>query len=127
MDTPDKAQDLQYLKDKVDCGADFILSQLFYDVDVFKNWVKKCRDLGMFEINVHNRGAHGYYHILGITVPIIPSILPIPTHQSFRRIINLCRIQVPKTVLDKLEEIKVKSEIITMTTTAFIDCIVLGE
>ncbi|CDH48474.1 methylenetetrahydrofolate reductase [Lichtheimia corymbifera JMRC:FSU:9682] len=87
MDTPDKAQDLQYLKDKVDCGADFILSQLFYDVDVFKTWVKKCRDLG-------------------ITVPIIPSILPIPTHQSFRRIINLCRIQVPKAILDKLEQIK---------------------
>lgn len=57
MDTPDKAQDLQYLKDKVDCGADFILSQLFYDVDVFKTWVKKCRDLGTFEINghTHNR------------------------------------------------------------------------
>lgn len=46
MDTPDKDQDLKYLKDKVDCGADFILSQLFYDVDVFKNWVNKCRDLG---------------------------------------------------------------------------------
>lgn len=46
LDTPDKDQDLKYLKDKVDCGADFILSQLFYDVDVFKNWVNKCRDLG---------------------------------------------------------------------------------
>lgn len=67
--------------------------------------------------------AHGYYYVLGITVPIIPSILPIPTHQSFRRIINLCRIQVPKTILDKLEQIKVNSEVIAMTTTTFINWI----
>ncbi|KAI8144096.1 methylenetetrahydrofolate reductase-domain-containing protein [Fennellomyces sp. T-0311] len=87
MDTPDKAQDLQYLKAKVDCGADFIMTQLFYDVDTFKAWVKSCR-------------------AIGIHVPIIPSIMPIPTFQSFRRIINLCGINVPKAVSDTLDEIK---------------------
>lgn len=46
MDTPDKAQDLAYLKAKVDCGADFIMTQLFYDVDTFLEWVKSCREMG---------------------------------------------------------------------------------
>ena len=89
LDTPDKAQDLKYLKAKVDCGTDFIMTQLFYSVDTFTEWVQSCR-------------------AIGITVPIIPSIMPIPTYQSFRRIINLCGIQVPKSILEALDDIKVK-------------------
>ena len=87
MDTRDKAQDLAYLKAKVDCGADFIVTQLFYDVDTFKAWVESCR-------------------ALGISVPIVPSIMPIPTFQSFRRIINLVGIKVPKAIMDAVDEIK---------------------
>ncbi|KAI7849817.1 methylenetetrahydrofolate reductase-domain-containing protein [Circinella umbellata] len=87
LDTPDKTQDLKYLKEKVDCGADFIMTQLFYDVDTFTEWVQSCRTMG-------------------IHVPIVPSIMPIPTYQSFRRIINLCDIQVPKPILEALDDIK---------------------
>ncbi|KAI9321335.1 methylenetetrahydrofolate reductase-domain-containing protein [Dichotomocladium elegans] len=87
MDTPDKDAELSHLKAKVDCGADFIMTQIFYNVEAFKSWVASCR-------------------AIGITVPIIPSVMPIPTHQSFRRITNLCRIEVPKPILDTLEDIK---------------------
>ena len=73
----------------MDCGADFIMTQLFYSVDTFTQWVQSCR-------------------AIGITVPIVPSIMPIPTYQSFRRIINLCGIQVPKPILEALDDIKVK-------------------
>lgn len=38
--------DLLHLKEKVEAGADFIVTQLFYDVDGFIDWVKKVRDLG---------------------------------------------------------------------------------
>jgi methylenetetrahydrofolate reductase (NADPH) len=38
--------DLKHLKEKVDAGADFIVTQLFYDVDGFIDWEKKVRNLG---------------------------------------------------------------------------------
>jgi methylenetetrahydrofolate reductase (NADPH) len=41
-----KELDLQYLKDKVDAGADYIVTQLFYDTDLFLEWVKKCHAIG---------------------------------------------------------------------------------
>ena len=49
----------------VRAGADFIITQLFYDCDLFAEWVKKCR-------------------AAGITVPIVPGIMPIQVHSSGR-------------------------------------------
>lgn len=88
IDCPDKDQDIQYLKEKVDAGADFIVTQLFYDVDVFIQWLGKCRDRG-------------------IKAPVVPGIMPIPTYQNFRRMVNLCNIKVPKEIMKHLDEIKV--------------------
>lgn len=45
-DSPSAAVDIRYLKQKCDAGADFIITQLFYDVDGFLEWVKTCRDAG---------------------------------------------------------------------------------
>lgn len=87
IDCPDKEQDMQYLKEKVDAGADFVMTQLFYDVDACVTWMQKCR-------------AHG------IQVPIVPGIMPIPTYQSFRRMINLCNVKVPDNVMSDLDAIK---------------------
>lgn len=39
-------EQIQHLKDKVDAGADYIITQLFYDVDGFKDWVKRVRNAG---------------------------------------------------------------------------------
>eukprot|EP01063_Lacrimia_lanifica_P009486 TRINITY_DN16494_c0_g1_i1.p1 TRINITY_DN16494_c0_g1~~TRINITY_DN16494_c0_g1_i1.p1 ORF type:complete len:624 (+),score=252.16 TRINITY_DN16494_c0_g1_i1:65-1936(+) len=58
--------DLQHLKEKVDKGADFVISQLFYDVDVFIRFVQDCRKVG-------------------IKCPIIPGIMPINTYHQFER------------------------------------------
>jgi methylenetetrahydrofolate reductase (NADPH) len=46
----------RYLKEKLDAGADFVVTQLFYDTDIFIKWVKDCRSSG-------------------ITAPIIPGAL----------------------------------------------------
>ena len=65
-------QELQYLKDKVDAGADFIITQLFYDVDGFLRWQKKVRAKGQF-LNLvcrtsvlidcrHTGTYHSWYH-----------------------------------------------------------------
>eukprot|EP00960_Hanusia_phi_P047246 758314-Hanusia_phi.AAC.11 len=91
-DTPEISEenyrrDLQYLKDKVDAGADMIITQLFYDVDIFLKWVKDCRDIG-------------------ITVPIIPGIMPINAYAGFNRMTGFCKTKVPKAIRDGLEAIK---------------------
>lgn len=46
-------------------------------------------------------------HPSGITIPIIPGIMPIHNYQSFRRMTNLCKARVPQEVLDGLEPIRV--------------------
>ena len=42
----DRETELQYLKEKIDAGANFIVTQLFYDVDAFIEWVKEIRARG---------------------------------------------------------------------------------
>ncbi|KAF8333404.1 methylenetetrahydrofolate reductase-domain-containing protein [Amanita rubescens] len=79
-------KEIDYLKAKVDGGADFIISQLFYDTDNFRIWLDKVRQKG-------------------IKVPIIPGIMPIQTFSSFKRIAKLCGTTVPSSVLAELEPI----------------------
>lgn len=55
--------DLEHLKVKVDAGADFIITQLFFDAQTFVKFVKDCR-------------------AIGITCPILPGILPIQVRNN---------------------------------------------
>ncbi|KAF9014000.1 methylenetetrahydrofolate reductase-domain-containing protein [Cyathus striatus] len=79
----DEDEELDYLKAKVDAGSDFIVTQLFYDVDRFLEWQKKVR-------------------AKGINVPIIPGVMPIQTHASFLRLTKLCGTRVPPSVTSVL-------------------------
>jgi methylenetetrahydrofolate reductase (NADPH) len=45
-DATNMADDLKFLKQKIDAGSDFIITQLFYDVDIFVKFVNDCRALG---------------------------------------------------------------------------------
>lgn len=45
-DSPDKLDDIEYLYEKQQAGADFVVTQLFYDVDVFMKWYNACRARG---------------------------------------------------------------------------------
>lgn len=78
---------VDHLKEKVDAGASFVITQMFYDVDIFLDWVRKCRDRG-------------------ITVPIIPGIMPISTHAAFVRRANWTKCHVPPEWYKALEPVK---------------------
>ncbi|EJT46462.1 methylenetetrahydrofolate reductase (NADPH) [Trichosporon asahii var. asahii CBS 8904] len=86
-DSLDADDDLKWLKEKCDAGADYIITQLFYDVPAFADWVQRCRQAG-------------------IAQPIIPGIMPIQSYSSFRRLINLTKCTVPDYIMQELEPIK---------------------
>lgn len=79
--------DLANLKAKVDAGAEFIISQVFYDVTKFLEFVEKARDIG-------------------ISVPIIPGIMPIQNYNAFRRMTSFCKTSVPTEIWKTLKPIK---------------------
>jgi methylenetetrahydrofolate reductase (NADPH) len=80
-------EELQHLKEKMDAGADFIITQFFYDTDSFLTFVKRCREYG-------------------IDCPIMPGIMPIQSYSSFVRMTTYCRVAVPKSVMERLEPVK---------------------
>lgn len=86
-ESPSKEQDLYHLKEKVDAGADFIITQIVFEANVFIQFVKDCREIG-------------------INVPIIPGILPIPNFATFEKMVKICDVKVPKNILQSLRSIK---------------------
>ncbi len=79
--------DLQYLKNKVDAGADAVVCQLFYDNDDYFRFVENC-------------------HKLGIRVPLVPGLLPIVNFPQIQRITSLCGARLPKSLHAELEKHK---------------------
>lgn len=83
--------DLRCLKDKVDAGADFIISQLFFKAEIFVKFVQDC-------------------HQIGITCPIIPGIMPIQGYDSLRHIVQLTKLEVPQEILDAVKPLRENDE-----------------
>lgn len=87
---PDAAsyeEGIQHLKTKVDAGADFVISQLFFTAKDYFDWEKDCR-------------------AAGITCPIIPGILPIQGYDSLRNMSKMCCLDLPPELIDGVEPIK---------------------
>merc|ERR1719326_2633463 len=80
------AIELDYLKQKCDAGGDVIITQLFYDMDVFKAWVADLR------------GA-------GITAPIFPGIMPLNAAGGFKRMTGFCKTRIPPAMAAKVAEL----------------------
>ncbi|KKA29910.1 hypothetical protein TD95_001472 [Thielaviopsis punctulata] len=86
-DNKDEDLLLMHLKEKVDAGASFIVTQMFYDVDNFLRWVRRVREIG-------------------ITVPILPGIMPIATYASFLRRAKHMNCTIPADWLAVIEPVK---------------------
>lgn len=83
------ALDLQRLKDKIDAGADFIITQFFFDIDKFLFFADKCREIG-----------------ISAEVPILPGYLPIQNYNSFKKFTSWCKTSVPRHIEEALEKVK---------------------
>ncbi|QLQ82105.1 hypothetical protein HG537_0G03600 [Torulaspora globosa] len=97
-DDTDGSELIDYLKQKVDAGASFIITQMFYDAEVFIDWCKKVREAG-------------------IDIPIIPGIMPITTYAAFLRRAQWCDIRIPDEFMKQLEPIKDDDQLVRETGT----------
>ena len=85
-EAPDFETDLHRLKDKVDAGADFIITQLYFENEHFFRFVKRCREIG-------------------ITVPIIAGIMPVTNVAQIKKFTAMCGSVIPENMLADLDPI----------------------
>ncbi|MBQ7107715.1 MAG: methylenetetrahydrofolate reductase [Clostridia bacterium] len=84
-ESQNQKEDIKYLKEKVDAGCDFLTTQMFFDNNLLYNFLYKIREAG-------------------ITVPIIPGIMPITNANQLERAIKLSGSFIPqrfKSLVDK--------------------------
>jgi len=81
----DLSSDIEYAKLKVDMGADFLVTQLFYDNEDFFNFMDRAIKSG-------------------ITVPIIPGVLPILSTPQIRRFTSMCGAKIPSDLDKQLDQ-----------------------
>jgi methylenetetrahydrofolate reductase (NADPH) len=79
--------DLKFLKAKVDAGADAIITQLFFDNDYYFRFVDDLRKMG-------------------VTVPVVPGVLPILSASQIRRFTELCGAKIPPKLARELAKVE---------------------
>ncbi len=94
-EAPSLEADLTHLKRKVDAGADFITTQLFFDNAVYYRFVERCR-------------------AEGITVPIVPGIMPVLSLKQIQRFTQLCGSTLPAQLAARLEVAADNADVVEM-------------
>ena len=92
LESPSLQTDLKRLKEKVDAGADYVVTQMFFDNAKYFEFVAKAREMG-------------------ITVPIIPGIKPIAVERHLQVLPQIFRIDLPEDLIDAVEKCKNNAEI----------------
>lgn len=92
FEAPNKESDMQFLKSKIDAGADYIITQMFFDNEKYYQFVKDCRDAG-------------------ITVPIIPGLKPIYNKKQLTMLPKTFHIDLPTELSAEITRCKTDEEV----------------
>ena len=84
-DAPNLQEDLKYARAKVEAGASFLITQLFFDNELYFDFVDEAR-------------------AAGITVPIVPGIMPITNFKQIKTITGMCGATIPDDLEQALSE-----------------------
>jgi len=79
--------DIQFLKDKIDAGSDYIITQMFFDNQKFFEFEEKCK-------------------VAGINVPIIPGLKPLATLKQLNLIPHRFHVDLPQDLIDAVMKAK---------------------
>lgn len=92
MEAPNFDTDLRYLKEKIDCGADYIITQMFFDNAKYFDFVARCRQEG-------------------ITVPIIPGLKPLATTKQLNLLPHRFKVDLPDALVAEVLQAKTREEV----------------
>jgi methylenetetrahydrofolate reductase (NADPH) len=92
LESPSLQSDLKRLKEKVDAGADYVVTQMFFDNAKYFEFVAKAREMG-------------------ITVPIIPGIKPIAVQRHLQVLPQIFRIDLPEDLIHAVDQCKNNADI----------------
>ncbi|MBA4197232.1 MAG: methylenetetrahydrofolate reductase [NAD(P)H] [Chitinophaga sp.] len=92
FEAPNLEIDLQRLKDKVEAGADYIMTQMFFDNENFFEFVKSCRDMG-------------------INVPIIPGLKPLTSKKQLTILPRIFHVDIPTALSNEVMKCKTDTEV----------------
>ncbi len=91
-EAPNLDSDIYWLKQKVDAGAEYIITQMFFDNDKFVEFVKKCREAG-------------------ITVPIVPGLKPINIKNQLTVLPKIFHTEIPEALARELRKCETKEQV----------------
>ena len=92
LESPSMQTDLKYLKEKVDAGADYIVTQMFFDNQKYFDFVNAAKQIG-------------------IDVPIIPGIKPIAVARHLQLLPQVFRIDLPEALIKAVQNCKTNKEV----------------
>ncbi len=91
FEAPNMISDMKHLKAKIDAGAEYIVTQMFFDNAHYFEFVKKCREAN-------------------INVPIIPGLKIMTTRKQAKALSKLFKIDIPQALLEQIEKCKTDDE-----------------
>jgi methylenetetrahydrofolate reductase (NADPH) len=79
------SHDIENLKRKVDAGAEFLITQLFFDNRIFYDFLERIR-------------------LQGVAIPVVPGIMPILNYRQINRILMMCEVSIPAKLLNLFDK-----------------------